>query len=292
MRKSPLISFGVIAALLAIAIWGGYLLQKGWSSPDVPARANRAATSSESTSAAARSPVRQGVSDPTATLRGSKHFMGIAGRAFTLDGLSVRDFVDKHSAAARAGDVYEAYRVYQAEALCADLPAIRRRAVTMKEASNGPEYAQDVVDVGEACDGVTPALMEERRQFLFQAAQGGIDDARIDFAFEGPPGNASMDDPNGKQWGSQVVAFLNASGNSGNSYALMLLSEVYQQGAAVPQDPEKALMYMAAVSQMMTGDPQRMLLVSQLSTGLPAPVAANAIQQGKALALQIKRGQS
>jgi hypothetical protein len=219
-----------------------------------------------------------------------KQFSTFSG-AFDLDGLTVVEFVAKYSALART-DPQWAYRVYQAEALCANLDIVKNAAEVMKQSHQADWYAQAANDATEACQGVGPAIMEERYQLVQRAAQAGVDRARIDFAFEGPAGNPPRGDPNREQWTKQMVGFLNDSIHDGNRSSLLMLSDLYKQGALIPQDLRQALVYQAAFAQVVTGKPDGLLPVTEMSEHLPPEVVKTALQVGAALGQQVKARQS
>jgi TPR repeat protein len=217
---------------------------------------------------------------------GVKSYMGIGGHLFDLQGLTALQFIQKYSQDARRGDAYAAYRVYQAEALCAGISDAKGLSETFSHSKyRAQAYSDNLTDLVRTCDGVTPALTDERRQFLAQAATGGVPDALTDFYVEGP--GVSKDDPAYFQWGQQTVGFLQQASLNGNRMALIYLSNLYEDGTYVAKDPEKALSYAVAYAELRTGTPEVNPLVRQLSAGLSIDQQIAAYQQGKQYAQQI-----
>jgi len=145
------------------------------------------------------------------------------GGSFDLDNLTVVKFVEKYRSAANGAGreaAYTAYRIYQAEKMCAEIQET--------------EYRRPVVldDETEACVGLPPTWRYERYQFLKRAAQGGIEGAAIDFYQEGAFGNTTAG-PIPADWAYNAINLLQASGERGDIYALHTLSYVYQQGQLV-----------------------------------------------------------
>lgn len=202
-----------------------------------------------------------------------------------LDGLTVRGFIDRWSSAARTGDAHAAYRLYEAETLCARASEnermLRSRSLSSDDdASNG--------DLQALCDGVSPKEVEERLVFLTQAARSGNAQAQLDFYEEGPLGKrddlqADDPDPNVGAWKVQAIAFLKQAAMQNNSDALETLAVAYFNGTVVPQDLETSLTYEIAFARANHKDPELALLATQLIAQLPEAVVARARTAGEAL---------
>jgi hypothetical protein len=207
-----------------------------------------------------------------------KVYGGVTGR-FNLEGLTVTQFVQKYRVRA-AGNPHIAFKLYQAEALCADLPTTKERARTDKQ------YVQFLIDDRQACEGVTPALEYERYTWLLQAAQAGVDEARIAYFLEGPQGYVAGD-PTPAEWAGNVMNFLQASAVDGNRNAMFWLSNAYSEGILAAKDPQRALAYRVAELTVRPGDPVDLTAnptIKRLSAGLsPAQIAA-AIERGRTIA--------
>lgn len=215
-----------------------------------------------------------------------------------LDGLAVRAFVDRWSQAARTGDTRAAYRVYQAEALCARADEDERLVRESERVLRVPSSPRD--DEAKAsiaagartlrnlCDAVSPAEVDERLHFLLVAAQSGLADAQIDFYFEGPYGkpyelSAEDPDPNVIAWKARAIDFLKQAAMQNNRDALEFLSLAYFNGVVVPQDFETALTYDIALARANHKDPELALLATQLIRQLPESSVARARTAGEAL---------
>jgi hypothetical protein len=214
----------------------------------------------------------------------TKSFAGISGQLFDLEGLTALQFIEKYSRAGRDGDASAAYRVYQAEALCSRIEEAKQRVEVMKGSDRAQAYQDSLADTTRVCAGVTPALTDERRQFLLTAVNGGNDLARLDFFAEGPGPGVDTG-----EWSKQMVGFLQQSSDASNPMALILFSSVYEQGSYVQKDQEKALAYAVTYAQIRTGQPEVNPLVKILSKDLPPDQVALAYQQGKQYAQQIQQ---
>jgi hypothetical protein len=212
------------------------------------------------------------------------HQFGSYSGSFDLDGLTAVQYVDKHRAKARS-DPQLAYHLYEAEALCAvDLPLVKARAANPNDTNNNAERVKDIIAV---CDGMTPAMMGERQQFLLQAAQAGIKGAAISYLFD-RPSDPTQNNPLPDDWKANAVAFLKMAGAQGDANALYYLGSSYEIGKIVPKDPEKALTYVVASFEINSPIDPGNTAVKRLSQGLTPDQIATAIQQGKAMAAQAK----
>ena len=208
-----------------------------------------------------------------------------------LDGLAVRAFVDRWSHAARTGDTRAAYRVYQAEALCAradENERVLRGPSSLRDDETRASIAAWARSLRNLCDAVSPAEVDERLHFLLVAAQSGIADAQIDFYFEGPYGKpyelrAEDPDPNVIAWKARAIDFLKQAAMQNNRDALEFLSLAYFNGVVVPQDFETALTYDIALARANHKDPDLALLATQLIRQLPESSVARARTAGEAL---------
>jgi hypothetical protein len=220
---------------------------------------------------------------PDALKLPTKVYASVNGGRFDLEGLNVLQFVRKYSPAARAGDAQAAFRVYQAEALCAGLPYTKMRA------DGGDKfYAQALIDDTAACVGTTPAMEYERYVFLLQAAQAGIDRAANAYFLEGPAGH-STGDPLPAEWTGNTIKFLQAAATQGDTTSMYLLSQIYEKGLVVPVDKQKALTYTVAAFEY---NPGRTALenyaIQRRSVGLTPDQVQLAVNQGQELAAQAR----
>ncbi len=215
-----------------------------------------------------------------------------------LDGLAVRAFVDRWSHAARTGDTRAAYRVYQAEALCARADENERLVRENERLLRGPSSPRDdearasiaawARSLRNLCDAVSPAEVDERLHFLLVAAQSGIANAQVDFYIEGPYGKpyelrAEDPDPNVIAWKARAIDFLKQAAMQDNRDALEILSLAYFNGVVVPQDFETSLTYDIALARANHKDPDLALLATQLIKQLPESSVARARTAGEAL---------
>jgi hypothetical protein len=211
------------------------------------------------------------------------------GHPVDLEGLPVKQFVEKYSPAARLGDAQAAWKVYLGEGLCSDIPNLKDLAA---ETHQEQVFAGEIAAKTEACRDVTPAMMDERMYFVTQAARAGIDDARIAFANEGPGGHLKGVDllsPAVKPWSDQAIDFLKQSASDGNRVAMVYLASAYSDGRVTQRDPQQALVYAAANAALVSKDrPDIQItdnpLVKELSRELTPDQVTAAIAQGQQLA--------
>lgn len=208
------------------------------------------------------------------------------GGAIDLENLTVVQFVDKYRAAANAADTgaaNAAYRIYQAEKMCADNRETESR-LGIRRGNPADETLSTTVlgDEAEACVGVTLAMIYERVQFLRHAAQGGVEGAAMDFFREGQAGHGVG------SWAADAIQFLQTAGKQGDINALHQLSVLYQGGQLVPPDPQKALTYKAAMILVQPDHPDldSSPIIRHLSASLPPELSAAAIREGRAIAAQ------
>jgi hypothetical protein len=227
------------------------------------------------------------------TVPGRKTFGGLAGGRLDLEGLTVAQYVEKYRAKAR-GDAQAAFRLYQAEAICAHIDQSIRKARVMEGSQREQSYRQIADDEVSVCTDATPALILERHQFLEQAAQAGIDEAKIAYLMEGAPGWREGE-PIPPDWAKTAQGYLESAAANGNQSALYWLSQAYQQGAlGVQKDPQRSLAYtIASFALRPDGDSIDLnnLPLVQRSELSPDQRAA-AIAQGKSIAAQAKARRS
>jgi hypothetical protein len=217
------------------------------------------------------------------------------GGAFDLENLTVVQFVEKYRSAAHGSGreaAYAAYRIYQAEKMCADSMETEGRLGLSR---GSEQYANALGDEAEACVGLPPTWLYERYQFLKQAAQGGIEGAAIAFYEDGASGHMTGD-PMPADWADDAIKLLQAAGEQGDMNALHRLSVIYhdQQDQLVPPDPQKALTYKTAMlvlqpSRGPGGAPLALEdtpIIKKLSAGLSSEQVAAALQEGRAIAAQ------
>lgn len=220
--------------------------------------------------------------------------LSINGRPLDTDGLSVLAFLDKMSPAARRGDPVAAYRVYQAEAMCAQIEP-EAKVNAERQGDTAEEKAVEIArleNMRQACIGVTPAQMQERFAFLDQAIRAGNAQAMVDYRFEGPLGNRYADlnpkDPQTAEWIKNANKYAQWLAANGNQWGWIFLSEDYASGDMLPKNPKEAIKYNAAMiaSRNPTADPLKLPYVAKLAKGLPSQEVQQAIAEGRALAKQ------
>lgn len=174
---------------------------------------------------------------------------GRNGRVFDFEGKTAAQFIAQRSAAARMGDMRAAYEVYQAESVCA---ANEDPAPEFWVAEERTQFLRERASLQKICN-LSPVQIQERLQFLAQAARSGIADAQIDFFVEGPYGKpidltASVGDPMVQQWKSDAQHFLETAARTCDSFALSLLSNAYDAGGVVERTPTLAMAYRIAAA--------------------------------------------
>ena len=212
--------------------------------------------------------------------------LGRNGRAVDFGGRTPQQYIAQWSALARTGNVDAAYRVYQAESVCATTDDPETDFI------NAAERAQFVAQrdaLKKTCVGVTPAQVQERLQFLNIAARGGNAAAQIDFYTEGPNGKnldlaESKDDPVVAQWKKDAVGFLKNAGDQGEPFALGLLSMAYDVGELVPQDEKLSLAYAVAESTLRKRPALPEQLRRRYANQLSEAEFQQALQLGKQMA--------
>lgn len=217
----------------------------------------------------------------------------MAGRPVDLDGLDVAHFLDGMAVRARRGDVAAAYRVYQAECLCA---TIDRDTTSLRiiEGLDADDRARSVASLAlktSACAGVTPAQMHERFGFLDQAVRAGHRDAMLDYRAEGPLGldieSLAADDVRLTEWKRRANAYLETLAAQGNREAWSALSWDYQAGLVVDRDDWASIKYQAATdatSRRPDRDPLSWSFVADMARTMQPKDVQAAIAEGRALA--------
>lgn len=228
---------------------------------------------------------------PVAT-RAQPELSTLGGVPVDLDGLSVRAFIDRWSPAARTGDANAAYRLYEAEALCARASrnerALRNGDAPTEGSAERKAIEADTTTLEAVCAGTSPAEADERLQFLTQAARSGNANAQIDYFIEGPYGRpydvqAEERDPNVVAWKVQAIEFLKQAAMQNNRDALEYLAMAYFKGIVVPEDLETSLTYEIALARASNKDPNLALLATQLVKQLPEASVTRARVKGEAL---------
>lgn len=283
MRLIACIAVGIAAAVGSVAA----LDRRAPESPrPEPPRVTRATIAAPETAATREPQTQSGIRSPPQAEPSRP-----GGAPVDLGGLTVRGFIDRWSPAARTGDAHAAYRLYEAEALCARA-AENERMLRSRSLSQGDGLRESIEasteDLQALCDGVSPKEVEERLVFLTQAALSGNVQAQLDFYVEGPLGRhdelrADDPDPNVGTWKSQAIAFLKQAAMQNNRDALEALAVAYFNGIVVPQDFETSLTYEIALARASHKDPELALLATQLTAQLPAAVVARARTAGEAL---------
>ncbi|MFZ6675464.1 hypothetical protein [Undibacterium sp. Xuan67W] len=177
---------------------------------------------------------------------------GRNGRAVDFGGLRATDYISKWAGLARAGNIDAAYKVYQAESVCANSGA------PLADYNSEADREQSIAEqtrLMSLCAGVTPAQVQERLNFLGLAARAGKVDAQIDYFMEGPYGRPidlkeSQDDPIVKKWKDDAITGLKAAASLGEPFALALLAQSYDVGEIVPRDAKLSIAYKAAEAEV------------------------------------------
>jgi len=216
------------------------------------------------------------------------------GGSFDLENLTVVKFVEKYRSAANGAGreaAYAAYRIYQAEKMCAEIPKTEERLGLSR---GSVQYDEVLGDETEACVGLPPTWLYERFKFLKQAAQGGIEGAAVLFYQEGAPYHSRID-PIPEDWADDALRLLRAAGEQGDINALQQLSISYhfRNDPLASPDPQKALTYKAAMLVLQPYYPydsyfhqelENTPIIKRLSAGLSPDQVAAALQEGKAIA--------
>jgi hypothetical protein len=219
----------------------------------------------------------------------------IYGRTVNTDGLDVESFLTKVAPTARRGDAMAAYRVYQAEAMCAALDPLTRMDVSQADAETRTTHVAYVAQMTEACAGVTPAQIEERFGFLDQAVRAGNEQAMIDYRVEGPNGRdiATFDprDPLLTAWKKDSNAYLQQLAAKGDQDAWSLLAQDYENGIVVDRDLGAAITYWTAlqISRKPDADPLSIDFIGDMAKQLTEAEVQQAIAQGRMLGTQFPR---
>ena len=245
----------VLGGLAALGLAAYFTAQ-----PDAPASAPAASAAGTTAAAAPQAGVRwfdaavlhaQADAPPGPGTLAAPAPYGRNGRALDFGGLSAAAYIAAHASQARTGDSKAAYQVYQAESVCAssdDTPPEFRSPAELEQ------FQRERARLQQLCANVTPAQIQERMQFLAQAAHAGNAQAQIDFYMEGPngkPADASQDsaDPQLLQWKADAVAYLKDAAAQCDHFALSLLSNAYASGDVEAVDPKLAMAYnVAAIS--------------------------------------------
>lgn len=174
--------------------------------------------------------------------------MGRNGRVIDFGGKTAQEYIAQWIGAARTGDANAAYKVYQAESVCAnnDEPA--------PEYQNPAEHEQFLREreaLKKLCANITPTQLQERMQFLVRAANAGNADAKIDFYMEGPYGKTidlaeNRDDPVVKKWKEDAVNYLKDAAGQCEPFAMGLLATAYDASEVLEHDMKLSMTYSVA----------------------------------------------
>lgn len=177
---------------------------------------------------------------------------GRNGRRVDFEGMTALEYITKWSGQARAGDMAAAYRIYQAESVCAnnDDPVADYDNAIERE-----QFLNERKTLKKLCEGVSPAQVQERLHFLALAARSGKVDAQIDFFMEGPYGRAldlseNRDDPLVQKWKDDALGGLKSAAAHGEPFAFGLLSMSYNSGELGPRDLKLSLAYKEAEAEV------------------------------------------
>lgn len=170
------------------------------------------------------------------------------GKAVDFNGKNAAQYIDQWAAAARRGDKDAAYKVYQAESVCATNDEPMANYQTEEDRK---EFLNEREAIRKICNGVSPVQVQERMHFLELAARGGNNQAKIDFYMEGPGGRTdngvlSRNDPAFKQWREDAVGYLKSAANQGDPFAMGLLSTIYGGETLGMRDTKLAMAYSIA----------------------------------------------
>ncbi len=171
-----------------------------------------------------------------------------SGKPVNFDGKNAAQYIEQWIAAARRGDKDAAYKVYQAESVCASND---EQVGNFQTEDDQKEFMREREATKKICHGVSPAQVQERMHFLELAARGGDKRAQIDFYMEGPGGRtdnaiSGRSDPAFKQWRADAVDYLKSAAGQGDPFAMGLLSTVYGSDSLGVRDPKLAMAYSIA----------------------------------------------
>ncbi|WP_186117128.1 sel1 repeat family protein [Burkholderia gladioli] len=213
--------------------------------------------------------------------------VGSSGRLVDLGGKTVVQYVDQYAGAARRGDADAAWHVYLAESVCAE--AATRQPAGDAAASDSRASASREARL---CANVSAAQVDERLQFLAQAARAGRGDAQVDYFIEGPFGQGSAalgdnpDDPRVRQWRGEAREHLRDAAGNCDPLAAGLLASAYGSGQFGAQDPATSIAYALLAASAGNGKWPRERLAARFGATLSAADFAAAYDQGMQQARQ------
>jgi hypothetical protein len=211
---------------------------------------------------------------------------GRNGRIVDFDGLTALEYIAKWNGQARAGDVEAAYKLYQAESVCANNDDPVAEYADTKERD---QFLSERKTLNKICQGVSPAQVQERLQFLALAARSGKVNAQIDFFMEGSYGRAidlaeNRDDPLVQKWKDDALNGLKSAAAHGEPFALGLLSMSYDTGELVPRDMKLALAYKEAEAEVRNTSIPEAQLRRKFGAQMSESDFDSALQLGKQMA--------
>ena len=277
----------VVVAIVAITGWACLDATREPAPVEAPARPLPRDPSARSV------PIAVAVDRPDRHEDGSRFVLTTTrGRTLDLDDLSVADFLLKVAPAARRGDAVAAYRVYQAEAMCASLDWKQRIDLSAMGVEAEASWVADLAAMTETCAGITPAQRGERFTFLDQAIRAGNPQAMLDYRVEGPNGHLDLEevdprDPLVVTWKQNVAVYLRQLAADGNEDAWLLLAQDCESGLVVERDLASAITYWTAlqISRRPNVDPLSINFIDALARQSPSE-SRQAIEAGRALGLR------
>jgi hypothetical protein len=208
------------------------------------------------------------------------------GRALELGGLTLAQYLDARSTAARQGDLRAGYETYHALSVC----ALRDEALPeFRDPAEREALRQERAELARQCAAVSPAQVQERMRFLAAAAAAGNPAAQIDFYMEGPSGrpydaDRAADDPAVRAWKAEALAHLRDAAAHCDRFAMGLLSTLHDTGTLAEPDPALSAVYAVAAAAARHRAVTEAALQEQFGEALGAAQLAAARQQGERLA--------
>ncbi len=214
--------------------------------------------------------------------------VGSSGRLVDLGGKTVAQYVDQYAGAARRGDADAAWHVLPGRI------GLRRGSHAAAGGRRGciglPEHRRAARH--GFCANVSAAQVDERLQFLAQAARAGRGDAQVDYFIEGPFGQGSAalgdspDDPRVRQWRGEAREHLRDAAGNCDPLAAGLLTNAYGSGQFGAQDPATSIAYALLAASAGNGKWPRERLAARFGATLSAADFAAAYDQGMQQARQ------
>ena len=225
---------------------------------------------------------QQPVKEDSAILQGRN------GRIVDFEGLNALEYLAKWNGQARTGNMEAVYKMYQAESVCAnnDDPVAEYKNTIERD-----QFLSERQALKKICEGVSPAQVQERLQFLSLAARSGKVNAQIDFYMEGPYGRAldlsgNRDDPLVQKWKDDALDGLKSAAAHGEPFAFGLLSLNYDNGELVPRDMKLSLAYKEAEAEIRNTALSEAQLRRKFGAQMSDSDFDRALQLGRQMALE------